>query len=226
MKFLLPLAILVLPRLAFADCPTSSASGYGPGGSYGYQHSGPVWNEGIYGGSVAHDLIVGTFGASGGGGGGEHSGGVNLSFSDVYKIVGPATASPIPFELVVHLSGDLSASQWTYPYIGTVCNSVTAALQVTSGPSSASHSQGSYSQACTPVVVDHDLSLALQKLPDETFDVAFLVQVYGSAGGSLDGTFAFVGLPPGYSVTSCQGYSSPPTPASHASWGSIKASYR
>jgi hypothetical protein len=225
MKLLLPL-VLFLPGAALAVCPMNNATGYGPGGSYDYQSSGPTWIQGVYGGNVSYDLVVGTFSASGGGGGGEQSGGVGLSFSDVYQIVGPASVNPIPFQVVVHLTGNLSASSYFYPYIGNVCNSVTAHLDVTSGAASASYQQGSYSQACTAVDVDHDVSLALSKLPAEPFTVQHFIQVYGSAGGGVNGTFTFVGLPPGYSVTSCQGYSSPPTPAEATSWGSLKASYR
>ena len=225
MKLLLSLA-LFLPSVAFADCPTSFANGYGPGGSYDYTHSGPIWSQGIYGGSVAHDLIVGTFGASGGGGGGKQSGGVALNFSDVYQIVGPASGSPISFNVIIHLSGNLSTSLYYYPYIGDYCNAATASLQVTSGPSSVSYEVGSYSQACTPVTVDHDLSLALQKLPSEPFTTGFNLGVFGSAGGSVNGTIAFAGLPPGYTVTSCHGYSSPPTPTAPTSWGRVKAGYR
>ena len=225
MKLLLPL-MLFLPSLASAACPTNGASGYGPGGYYEYQHTGPTWNEGIYAGHVSYDLMVGTFGVASGGGGGEHTAGVGLGFSDIYQIVGPASAIPVPFQVVVHLSGNLSAGLQSYPYIGTVCDAASTNASVTSGPVSDSFSQGSYSPECTSVVVDHDMSLALQKLPAEAFTVGVSIGVGGSNGGSVNGTIAFVGLPPGYSVTSCQGYNSAPTPAAHRTWGELKHLYR
>src|SRR5688572_16887186 len=116
------LFVVTISNPAGSACPTNTAWGYGPGGSYEYEHSGPTWDESIYGGHVAYDLIVGTFAVAGGGGGGKQSGGAELHFSDVYQIVGPASATPIPFQVFVHLAGTLSAGLQSYPYIGTVCD--------------------------------------------------------------------------------------------------------
>jgi len=213
------------PGRAGADCPASSASGYGGAYSFDYQHTGPTWNEGIFGGHVQHDLIVGNFGATGGGGGGKQSGGVGLGFSDIYQIVGPASAIPVNVHVMVHLTGTLSASMNTYPFIGPYCDAVDANFQVTSGPANAAYNVGSYSAQCTPLAVDHDVTLALQKLPGEAFTVTYSLGIAGSIGGTINGTILFA-LPPGYTMSSCQGYSSPPTPAQATSWGSLKASYR
>ena len=220
MKLLMPLA-LFLPSVAIADCPTNHASEYSSYGYYEFQNSGPTWNLGAFN----YNLLVGSFGVSGGGGGGEQSSGSSMSVSDVYQIVGPASATPIPFSVLVHLSGNLTASTYTYPYIGTICNGVSADVTVSSAPASATFNGSSSSSPCASVDVNHDMSIALQKLPDEAFTLSFSVRVYGSSGGSVNGTFAF-GLPAGYSVTSCQGYASAPVPASPTSWGAVKATYR
>jgi hypothetical protein len=208
---------------ADADCPTNGASGYGPGGYYDYQHSGPTWNEGIYGGHVAYDLIVGTFGASGGGGGGEQSGGVGLGVSDVYQIIGPASATPISFQVVVHLAGTLSASLGNYPYIGTVCDNASTHFQVSSGPTSAVVSMVHNPTAKAYEGVRVRVKLQLTRATPWFRPIAIkplYVDVMPPAG-----VHAF-DLPPGHSVTSCQGYDSPPVPAATTSWGSLKASYR
>jgi len=56
------------------------------------------------------------------------------------------------------------------------------------------------------------------------------IEGYRNPGGSHDsggsGSIQFVGLPPGVSVISCQGYSSQPTPARKRTWGSLKVTYR
>ena len=222
LALLAAILVLTIPGRADSACPTNGASVWGPGVYYDYPITGPTWNVG----SVAYDLIVGTFAVTGGGGGGEQSGGVGLGVSDIYQIVGPASAVPIPFQVVVHLAGILPASRQTYPYIGTVCNNADTRYTLTSGPTSATYTLGSYSPECTSVVVDHDVSIALQKLPGEAFTVANSLSVSGSATGQVDGTIVFVSLPAGYSMASCQGFSSPPTPVSAVTWGSLKAGYR
>ena len=216
------LLVCTIPGRAGSACPTNGGSVWGPGVYHDFPLTGPTGSLG----PVSYDLVVGTFAVTGGGGGGEQSGGASLGVSDIYQIVGPASVIPIPFQVVVHLAGTLSASLGTYPYIGTVCNNADTHFTLSSGPTSAAYQLGSYSPACTSVTVDHDVSIALQKLPGEAFTVANSLSVSGSASGTVNGTFAFVGLPPGYVVTSCQGYSSPPTPVSTRSWGSLKASYR
>jgi len=216
--------LLVFPISTRADsaCPTNGGSVWGTGGYYDFPLTGPVAS----GGSASYNLVTGTFSLSGGGGGGEQSGGASLGVSDIYQIVGPASAIPIPFQVIVHLTGHLSATFQTYPYIGTVCDNVGTQYTLTSGPTSATYGEGSYSAACTSVEVDHDVSIALQKVPGETFTVANGLSMSGSSSGNVSGTIVFAGLPPGYAVTSCQGYSSPPTPVTTTSWGSLKASYR
>ncbi len=210
---------------AGAACPTSSASGYGGVHFEDYQHTGPTWDQAVIGGHVQHDLIVGTFGASGGGGGGKQSVGVSFNFSDIYEVVGPATAIPINVQVIVHLTGNLSAAMNTYPFIGPYCDNVSTDFRIASGTANVQYNQNSYTEQCTPVAVDHDVTLALQKMPGEAFTVAFSLGVSGSIGGDVNGTILFA-LPPGYSMTSCHGYSSPPTPAANTSWGSLKAGYR
>jgi len=39
-------------------------------------------------------------------------------------------------------------------------------------------------------------------------------------------TLTFDGLPAGYTIQSCQGFTAQPTPAFARSWGAVKASYR
>jgi len=227
-RLALLVAILVgaIPCPAGGDCPTNTASDHGPGGSSTYVHSGPTWDQPVNGGHVAYDLVHGTFSVSSAGGGGQQVAGAELHVSDVYQIVGPISVSPIPFQVFVHALGNLSASLQSYPFIGTVCDHASASLNLDSAPLSKSIGWSAYSPTCTPLAVDYDLWLEMQKLPGEPFTVRYDLSVGSTAPGVVNCTFAFYGLPAGYSVTSCQGYSPAPTPVSNASWGSLKASYR
>jgi hypothetical protein len=220
--------LLLLPMMSLAGstCPTNFATGYGGCCSFDYQSSAPSWDQAIFGGHVSYDLVAGTFGGTGGGGGGEQSGGISLRFSDQYQILGPASAIPIPFEVAYHVTGNLSANSQTYPQIGTVCNSSRVTITATSGAASASFTQSSFAQDCVPVGVDHDFTLTLAYLPGQSFVVTTNLSVSGSDVGDIDGTFAIIGLPPGYMIESCQGYAGPPVPALARSWGHLKHAYR
>jgi len=207
-------------------CDLNRALGYGPFYKQEYTRSTPTWNVDIYGGHVAYDLIAGTFGATGGGGGGKYSGGVQLQFSDSYRIVGPALATPISFQAAFHVGGTLNASLNSYPFIGTVCDATSAQLIATSGSASVSHYYTIPAQGCETTTFDDGMTLALAKLPGETFPLSMLLAVFGSRAGNVNGTFEFTGLPAGYVIQSCQGFGGQPVPAQNTSWGSLKHSYR
>lgn len=57
------------------------------------------------------------------------------------------------------------------------------------------------------------------------YDLTVLIPAGGNAGGSATGQIVFTGLPPGVTVTSCQGITSA-TPVQRTSWGVLKALYR
>jgi hypothetical protein len=207
-------------------CDTNRALGYGGPYEFEYFSSAPTWDTAIFAGHVSYDLIVGTFGATGGGGGGKYGGGVELRISDSYQITGPPSATPIPFQVVIHVGGTLEASLNSYPYIGTVCDHTSARLTCTSGAASVSHDYTIPAQGCQTTTIEHDMTLTLSKLPGESFPLAMLLSVFGTRTGTVQGTFRFTGLPAGYSIASCQGFSGPPVPARTGSWGSLKHAYR
>ena len=47
-----------------------------------------------------------------------------------------------------------------------------------------------------------------------------------SVSVTADGAISFVGLPPGYSIESCQGYAATPVPTARRTWGAVKRLYR
>jgi len=220
------LLFLLLAAETAVACDTNHAVGYGGPYEFEYTNSTPTWNADIFGGHVAYDLIAGTFGATGGGGGGKYSGGVQLQFSDSYQIVGPSLVTPISFQVALHVGGTLNAGFYTYPYIGTVCDATSGRVTCTSGPASVSRNYTVPSQECQPRTLDDGMTLALAKLPGEVFPLSILLSVFGTETGTVDGTFQFTGLPPGYSIRSCQGFGGPPVPALPVSWGGLKATYR
>jgi len=221
MKLLMPLALL-LPSLAFADCPTN----YANSGPYDYQNSSPVWFQGIVCGGVGVNLPAGIVGLSGGGGSAHNSCGVSLSVSDIYQIVGPASATPFAFTLRVHLSGNMDASPQFDPLLGNTCYTCTVTSDLNSGGVTDHFQDSSDYFGCISKTIASDRVLALEKFPGEPFTIRFSESVSGPGRGDIHQTFTFEGLPDGYSITSCQGYGNNPTPASNRSWGSIKASYR
>lgn len=220
MKLLMPLA-LFLPSLAFADCPTNHAYGF----QYEYSNSSPVWNEQIVCGKVAVNLPAGIVRFSGGGGSGEISCSAGLSVSDIYQISGPASATAIPFTVRVHLTADMDGYFVDHPHLGHMCYGSSVRSYLNSG-SQTDQVEASTNPDCTPNSISSDRTLALQKLPGEAFTINFGLSVSGLSPGSIQHALSFDGLPSGYTITSCQGYGSNPTPAAATSWGAVKATYR
>jgi hypothetical protein len=220
------LLILLMAAESAGACDTNRAVGYGGPYEFEYTNSSPTWDAAIFAGHVSYDLIAGTFGATGGGGGGKQSGGVQLQFSDSYKIVGPPLATPISFQATFHVGGTLNAALNTYPFIGTGCDQTSARFTATSGSASVSHDYNILHPGCETRTLDDGMTLELSKLPGESFPFSMLLSVFGTRTGNVNGTFQFTGLPAGYVIQSCQGYGGLPVPAQKASWGSLKHSYR
>jgi len=178
-------------------------------------------------GDVAIDLIAGTVQVSGGGAGGEYSCGAYAEANDAYQILGPASATPLDFDARVHLTGVVGGSLGTWPFLGTICNTVSVRFGMTSGASTTEFTDQTTPSPCAGHSFESDLVLHLSKLPGETFTVQYRPSVEGHGElGSIRGVVYFEGLPVGYSIQSCQGYVGQPVPALARSWGEIKHSYR
>jgi hypothetical protein len=77
----------------------------------------------------------------------------------------------------------------------------------------------------------HLLVLPLSISPNIPFDVSYIAYAWGTyeAFANLDISIDFAGLPAGYTVSSCQGFSTmgeEPVPVTRSSWGRLKTLYR
>jgi hypothetical protein len=81
---------------------------------------------------------------------------------------------------------------------------------------------------CASRSFDETLELSLAKLPGEEFPLNVAVSAHAShtIQAVTSGQILFVGLPPGYSVQSCQGYNVLPVATRASSWGAVKQLYR
>lgn len=179
-------------------------------------------------GATNYNLIAGTMNGSGGGGGGEVGSFTGLTIRDIYRVVGPPTVTPIAFTVRFAADGTAGADQTFVPGIGTVCRPASARFRILSGAlSDEVLVQGSVSP-CGATTIDHDVELALSHLPGVDFDVSVGATMSGAgfASASFTGLLSFEGLPPGYTIQSCQGYAGQVVPVLHRSWGSLKHGYR
>lgn len=216
----------VAPSASFAVCPTNFAEGGGRVEPRRVESSAPIWSGSVICGTFSLDLIAGMAQLSGGGGGGEYSCYSTLAASDTYELVGPASPIPIPFEVHVHLAGDLTGSMRSYFPIGLVCDGATVNFRISSGPAADSYTDQSISP-CAGKSFDSGVVLSLAKLPDESFPIALRLDgTWWGGTGSIRGDLTFTGLPEGYTIRSCQGYGGQPVATLPLSWGNLKHIYR
>jgi hypothetical protein len=221
------IGLAVIPGHSSADCPTNYAAGFGGGHEQQIQSTSAIWNDGVLGGDFSLNLILGTAQLTGSGGGGEQSGACWLNATDLYQIVGPASADPIPFEVRAQLTGSVTASLNTYPFIGQVCDGVSVQFHLSSGAAFVEFTEANSFQPCAGKTIDADLALPLAKLPGESFPVQYHLQSNNHGGvGTIRGEVAFANLPAGYSIVSCQGYVGQPVASLPTSWGRLKQAYR
>jgi hypothetical protein len=213
-------ALTITSATATAQCPSSGWDvGFTSGSS-----TQPIYSAG----GASWNLIEGRF--SGGASGATEMGGfLSMTVRDIYRIVGPASAVPIPFRARVVLSGHASGSMETVPGAGSGCfgSSVTFEL-IPEGGLPAYAEIGSSQSPCAGVDIDAVVELALAKLPGEEFLLRHRFYISSGAYQTAfaEGLLTFLDLPPGYSIASCQGYVGPAVPTSNASWGQLKHTYR
>jgi len=141
----------------------------------------------------------------------------HVTTEDIYFIVGPPLSSPISF------SADLVAHGHGSSYYCTSASG-SATLRSDAGMQQVTF----HGMSCQGEGVDRTVSLPQLRMVGEPFHLIMDVVASPSPGASaaMDASLAFSGLPPGYAIESCQGYSSNPTPARPASWGQLKVRYR
>jgi hypothetical protein len=143
---------------------------------------------------------------------------------DDFTVLGPGSGVPYTLRLRVHVTGNAYSPGGFGDDAG-----LTLALGPTTplaGDPAPSHSWGTFDG---PVAVDDSLDLVLNRLGGSPVGLTIDATAGGNGAGTSSGVmaFAFVGLPQGWSVTSCNGYAQDgPVPAAQASWGRVKASYR
>ena len=181
-----------------------------------------------WGGANHYNLIAGTLNGAGGGGGGEVGSFTGLSIRDTYRIVGPATVTPIAFTVRFAADGSAGAAMSFMPGFGDVCRTAGATFRILSGAATDEVAVAGSFSPCQATTIDHDVELALAHLPGVDFDVAVGATMHGAgyASASFAGLLSFEGLPPGYTIQSCQGFAGPVVPVAHRSWGSLKHGYR
>ena len=201
--------LLVGPAIA-ADCPTNlgrighlqgcaSAQSTAPIFSLSHPPSGCV---GSAGGTVSYDLIAGSIAASAFTL--DHVSMTNsMRTSDVFVIAGAPSATPIAFTAILHVNRSPR---------GLARLTVGSATVQTTDPGPAAQS----------------LRLDLAMIPGEPFTVGMYAETVAFAfnGSQMNGSLMFTPLPPGYSLTSCQGYATAPVATRTVSWGRVKQFYR
>ncbi len=153
-------------------------------------------------GSLSYDLVAGTIEVS------SYSYSYDifetwLQTQDDFVIEGPSSATPIRVVAILNVTAYRSE------------------IQLSSGIASVS------SDDAGPA--NQTLRLDLDKLPGEHFTLGILVSSHGDPDqgtASGRGTLRFTSLPPGYALTSCQGYAALPVATRATSWGRLKQIYR
>jgi hypothetical protein len=160
-------------------------------------------------GSVSYHLAHGTISASastepeccGYGTGSTH---------DLFTLLGPPGPALITFTAHLHVTSSQSGSG-------------TAGATLREGASN------SASYTNPPGPAEETISITIARHAGETFDLFldYHATACGDGDASLSGTLSFSDLPPGYAVTSCQGFlSDPSVAATPTSWGRLRARYR
>jgi hypothetical protein len=212
-------ALALTSASAGAACPTNYAST----GPYQFYPTEAVWryfaNPTIDGPS--YDLIQGTMHSTWGACS-EQTLSFYMTVHDDYWLEGPASATAIPFIVRMHVTGIAQGGTRPLPPYGCAYAEMSADLS-----SGALHDGVSANSFCTSVAVDRLLSVSVEHLPGEVFQVTMMLNTGGSCSfATADGVLTFEGVPPGYSIRSCQGYAAFPTPTRPTTWGNVKAAYR
>jgi hypothetical protein len=217
---LLGACVLALPAMARAQCPANSIFN----GPFEDFRTEPVYS---WSGSARYDQILGTFYLEGGGGGGELGSFLDMSLADVYRIVGPASDTPIPIRIRLFGTGETRGGMQTRPVIGTFCSTSNARLRISEGTTFQEFTQTSSFNPCESLPLNAQLELQVAHVPGEDFTILYSIHAYGAPGSLayVNGGFMFL-VPAGYSIESCKGYAGPTVPADARSWGSLKSLYR
>lgn len=134
---------------------------------------------------------------------------VSVYARDRFRLVGPAGPAVIPFQAKLRCSGSAGG----FGTVGATLGEIGGAyLSVNDG------GLGGF---------DTELVLPLSHAVGEEFALAYEVSASAQSTAQAQGVLSFAGLPPGYGITSCQGFAGEgAVPVRRASWGAVKSHYR
>jgi len=157
---------------------------------------------------ATYDLKSGQFSVGAG-----PTGDAALSVNDIFLVSGPSTASSVPFsaQLAIHVGRTYDGK---------------AIADIRSDQAQEFASNGAWVGSDFYQV----LSLPLSQPTGDHFHLAVHLRAVNPDVGAISPATASARLmfavPPGYMVTSSQGYSSVPTPTRETTWGRLKVIYR
>ena len=140
---------------------------------------------------------------------------IEVDTADEFVVLGLALGTP------VELTAVLDASGGGWPLVPELPYSVG------SGSASISDGTASDSEQAANGSFSRPLSLGLHVSVGQPFVLHLRVTASADlGGGSAQGQLRFTGIPPGCTVSSCQGYQFGPVPVRKTTWGSLKARFR
>ncbi len=247
------LALLLVSSPASAACPADSVTRwvYGPPHSFPtVVTTAPTYAEHLHGNypvpptdaweDIRYDLTVPEFELQARG---EASSNMAMLFAeahlalhDTYLLVGPPAASPIPMRVHLHLNARTT---------GDVVRDLGGRIDVFEGGrvtvAFGRVGSGSPITYANQDNVDEglDLMLPVTALPGEPIELRLAATAEGTPAPDMSqdsalpnsawlyGRWSFLDIPPGYTVLSCQGWSSDaPVPARRSTWGGLKTRAR
>ena len=206
-------ALLPMGRQPLAQCPADSIGLCGVttvSSAPSYSVAGCAFN----GAGANYNLVAGHLNAGAPNPGND----AFVTTWDVYSISGPDTPNPVQCSAILTVHGHVQCR-------GSVSAEIRSGIQAQEMTSPYGQGFGiSYIQTLSlalEVTLGAPITLSL-KLHALSPGGTCLGRV-NSAGGYGDLSFS---LPPGYIVTSCQGYSTSPTASRPSTWGRVKTIYR
>lgn len=222
----LALGLAVTPGLALAQaCPESQLGCNGARTTTAPLDSTECFSSflGWYGYARANH-VVGAHSAMAWGGFDWSGADATIAAIDVFVLRGPALGPAIEFRAELDVSGSAGGGEGSFG--GCHSGSMDFSFGLPGIAPMTMHIEG----RCGWNSGSQTFSIPITRLPDEPFTLEILVSSRaggqsGSSGGSA--SLRFVGLPPGYSITSCKGFTtSVPVSTRRTTWGKLKKFYR
>ncbi len=160
--------------------------------------------------------------------------------TDRFTIVGPPSASPVPFEVVLAMDLKCTGARTYFCFSSPTMTCEVPSGCVTADMRDPDGGERAQFASCATYTGPRELALPLSRMPGQEFTLRTECSAEGTAvmdffvnddcynrRAEVMGVLVFRGLPPGYQVVSCQGYAGTGVvPARRATWGSLKSLYR